>query len=81
MVGVNRMEMCLYQIGAKPNDYIICKECKHINWYENEKCIDCGQTLHKCKDYSVEEWVEDEYEYWIDDGWTERDADDVLYGV
>lgn len=75
------MEMCLYQIGAKPNDYMICKECKHINWYDNTECVECSKPLHKCKGYSVEEWVDDEYEFWKDEGWREPDIDEVIYEV
>lgn len=73
--------MNLWQISTKPQDFIICKGCRAINRYENERCHDCGDILDAIKQYSVEEWCEDEYEYWTDDGWKTEDADEVRYRV
>jgi hypothetical protein len=55
--------------------------CKKINWYENKECVDCQEVLVAHKDYSVSEWVEDEYEFWNDEGYKSLDADKVFIDV
>lgn len=37
------MHQTIGRIAGKVNDYKICRECKTINWYENEECIGCGK--------------------------------------
>lgn len=36
-----KIHQTIGRIAGKVNDYIICKYCKSINWYENEECISC----------------------------------------
>ena len=28
-------------ILGKPADFKVCKECRTINWYENDECVNC----------------------------------------
>ena len=75
------MESALSVIACKQNDYLICAACKKVNWYENTECVDCGEKLKPHPDYKVAEWVEDEYEFWADEGYPELDADNVMIDV
>lgn len=58
------MKHTLNKIASKSNDYIICNSCKSLNWYENEDAV-----------YS---WIKNEYEYWIEEGYTEEEADNLI---
>jgi len=31
-------------IENKLNDYKICEDCFHLNWYENDYCVMCNNT-------------------------------------
>lgn len=39
------MQHTLERIIGKPSDYKECTTCKQINWYENDSCIECGESL------------------------------------
>ncbi len=39
------MRHTLNRIVGKPDDYIKCKSCISLNWYENGNCVACGHTL------------------------------------
>ena len=75
------MESELCRVVSKPTDYVICNSCHDINWYENKECVNCQEKLIPCENYTVAEWVEDEYEFYADDGWKESDIDNILVEV
>lgn len=57
------MDSTIGYIRGKPTDFKICKECKAINWYENEYCHQCFKTDFE-EDYSL---VEKHIKRYIDD--------------
>lgn len=38
------MRHLINRIISKPTDYTQCMQCRAINWYENESCIDCNSS-------------------------------------
>ncbi|RLF36597.1 MAG: hypothetical protein DRM99_02350 [Thermoplasmata archaeon] len=72
------MEVTLWQIQVKKSDFKICKECGCFNWYEREECREC-----KSKDFRevTQKDIEKELKFWIKEGYTEEEADGVLYDV
>lgn len=76
------MEQTLGNITGKPTDYKICKECKKLNWYENEECIDCGKKDFIEDEQEVLKWSNEEYQFYMkDEGYNEADADDILVEI
>ena len=38
-----KIHQTIGRIAGKVSDYVICNNCNRINWYENERCIECNQ--------------------------------------
>ena len=38
------MHHSIARIAGNPEDYKKCRLCGAVNWYENERCINCGGT-------------------------------------
>ena len=74
------MEVRLDQIEFKPSDFKICKSCNKINWYENETCA-CGENNFNESENAVEKAHQDEFDFWISEGYSEAEADAILYEV
>jgi len=55
------MQHELIRIFQKPSDYKVCRECRAINWYENEECQCCG-----AKQYLIDDSDADNVEDWDD---------------
>lgn len=79
-IKLNNMESQLGDIECKLSDYKICKKCGAINWYKNEKCV-CNHTKFNESEDAVIEWLELEYKFWEDDGYTRADADMIYIDV
>ena len=47
-------------LGAWDTDYKICKNCGKINWYENERCVDCGNGKFRKVKKSDLNWILEE---------------------
>ena len=39
------MHVPIAKIVSSPNDFVVCKGCGAINWYENEHCVQCGMAF------------------------------------
>jgi len=55
------MEHKLGRVFQKPSDYKVCRECRALNWYENEECRCCGAkqysvTEEEAEKIGVEDW-------------------------
>lgn len=74
------MEVRLDQIQFKPSDFKVCKSCNKINWYENEACS-CGENDFKESEEAVKKAYQDEFDFWICEGYSEAEADAILYEV
>jgi hypothetical protein len=73
------METRLGNIISKPSDYKVCCSCNKINWYENDKCIECQATNF---DYTqVEDGYWEEIAFWREEGFNEYSADEMQVEV
>ena len=77
------METTLGNILGKLNDYKICKECKAINWYENDECRNCPQSMEFFEDEKIIlKWCKDEYKFYMKtEKYTESETDDILVDI
>jgi len=76
------MESSLSQIQQKPTDYKICKNCKSINWYENQECIGCMGREFSTNIESTVTVIEQEYSFYIKDmNISEEEADSIYKEV
>lgn len=50
-------------IFVKNSDFKVCKECGHINWYENEECFFCEHKEFEFGE-AVSIAVDEEYEFY-----------------
>lgn len=74
------MERQLGDIEGKLSDYKVCEKCGAINWYENEECV-CNHTKFNNSENAIIEWLELEYKFWEDEGYSEDEADNILVDV
>ena len=75
------MEVRLDQTQFKPSDFKICKTCNKINWCENEICFYCGKSAFNNSNKAVEKAYQNELDFWISEGYSEIEADAILYEV
>jgi uncharacterized protein with PIN domain len=76
------MDRTLADILGKPSDFKVCEKCGRINWYENEKCIECNSEKFDESEKAVIKAVKQEYNYWINiEKYTEEEADNVIVDV
>ena len=76
------MEQMIENIKSKPNDYKLCKFCNHINWYENEECVSCGESEFKELGKDIISAVEDELKYWVnEEHYSEEEAHKIFIEV
>lgn len=67
----------LIRVASKPGDYKICINCNKLNWYENEKCCEffCGHEEFDSE--LVLQYVDAEYHYYEEEGYSETDIDGI----
>lgn len=68
------MHHSLDRIYSKPTDYILCadKECRSLNWYENDTCLVCDGILDSStQEEDVKIYVDDIIIDWTDDRFIE----------
>lgn len=76
------MEASLENIKEKPTDFKICKECGAINYYENEKCINCRKIDFEERDKKVVELIERDYEFYQqEEGYQGEEIDKIFIDV
>lgn len=76
------MEVRHDYIYSKPGDFKVCRHCNRINWYENEICIECGETGFVKDEKKVKRRIEDEYKFYKDvEGYTEEEIDEMFTEV
>lgn len=73
------MEVNYSKILSKPSDFKICKTCGKINWYENDRCINCkGKEFNDNKNIVIK-YVESDIEFYEEEGYTEDEILDNIY--
>ncbi len=78
------MEHTLEKIISKPSDYLMCKSCGHINWYENKECVQCGDKIKHKKTVTkaeMEEWADEEEDFWKQQGYELEEMYLIKYDV
>ena len=75
------MQVTLEKISDKISDYKICMICSNINFYENEKCWNCGSDKFFEDEVSVNKFIENEMEYWEDEGYAFSEYMGFFYTV
>ena len=76
----------LITIRSKPTDFKICKQCRGINWHENEKCLQCVPMMMKSistefneDGTGVVEYLKSEYDFYQEEeGMSKEEADRVI---
>ena len=78
----------LLTVISKPTDFKICKQCKGLNWYENEECLHCNDRgMETSSDFNetkeaVNEYLKSEYEFYQEEeGMSESEVDRILVDV
>jgi len=62
---------------AKKGDLKSCSKCKKINWYENENCVNCGNTKFKKNDKKIVAEIQSDYKFWKGQGYSEYESDNI----
>lgn len=76
------MQHTLAKILGKPSDYRICNNCGCVNWYENETCVNhCVESKLEENDGRVISFVEEEYDFYKEDGYSEVEIDNFTRDV
>ena len=65
------------KIIGKITDYKICKKCGVLNWYENERCVNCSNNGFDEEGKGVSEWINKEYLFYLKEGYTENEIDTI----
>lgn len=77
------MQHSLARIIAKPTDYKICNQCGCVNWYENKVCVngcnDPQQWVHNST--MVKDFIENDYEFYSSEGYSEDEIDNITRDV
>lgn len=72
------MENTLGKISSKPTDYKCCNDCNAINFYDNEVCWDCFiEDFTERGSKEVHKWINKEYEFYEELGYTEEEIDNI----
>ncbi len=72
----------LQGIQQEPSDYKLCKECNHLNWYENEECCSCQNVTFSDNKKDVLRAIQEELNFWIyEEHYTEEQADNTSIDV
>ena len=76
------MQHELEKIVMKPSDYKVCK-CGSINWYENDVCVstDCVEDQFDVSEEAVQKWIDNEYRFWKEEGYSEEEVDLILIEI
>ena len=71
----------LGDIKCNPSAYKIC-ECETINYYKNEKCINCNKKLsEKIDKENVIKWVKERFRNWKEEGYKENEINYLKYDI
>lgn len=79
-------EFSLAQVYGKPSDFKICNNCKNLNWYDNEECVnlDCIIFTPKKEGFDISEkavikFLKEEYDFYMnEEGYSESETDNIL---
>ena len=71
------MEKELSAIFGKPSDYKICKGCGAINFYEHEECHNCNKNNFHKEGLGISKYIDNEYEFYKKEGYTEQEIDNI----
>lgn len=78
----NIMETTYAQMFGKKNDYKQCRECFRPNWYDNEYCIECGNTTFATRGMGIHSWIEQDYKYYMqEENYTEEEVDNIVIDI
>ena len=72
------METTYSKILSKMSDYKICCRCGCANWYENKVCHNCLNREFKEMDFK---WIDEEYEFYKSEGYSENEIDNLKINV
>ena len=75
------MEVSIEKIEGKLSDFKLCKSCGVINWYENEVCHNCGKSKFKEFGKGIKKYIEDERSFYRNEGYTEKEIDNIFVNV
>lgn len=69
------MTSTLDKVLGKVTDYMLCNNCKNINWYEREFCRECNASNFDTREESVREYILNDYAFYKNEGYTEAEVD------
>ena len=78
------IEMDLMGAEMKPSDLKVCVECRNLNWYSNEECVnaDCECVTFDSGVDVVRARIREDYTFYMEEeGMTEEEVDDILIEV